>query len=160
MLLAFALILGYVETLIPFTFGIPGIKLGLANLAVVLALYLSGGREAFLIDILRIVLGGFLFGNMYSILYSMAGGLLSFFLMLLLKRTGRFGIPGVSMAGGVSHNIGQLIVAAFVVETKGLFYYMPILLAAGLLTGFLIGALSVGVLPRVSRLLAGSHKAD
>lgn len=151
MLLAFALILGYVETLIPFPFGVPGMKLGLANLAVLLTLYLSGGRAAFLIDLLRIVLSGFLFGSMYSLLYSLAGGILSFAAMLLMKKAKGFGISGVSMAGGVFHNIGQLAVAAFVVETKGIFYYLPLLLVSGIVTGLLIGIISEQTLRRIRR---------
>lgn len=149
MFLAFALILGYVEMLIPISFGIPGMKLGLANLAVLLALYRFGIKEAFLIDILRIVLSGFLFGNLYGILYSLAGGILSFLIMTLAKKTGRFGMSGVSMAGGVFHNIGQLAVAALVVETKGIFYYLPPLLVAGVITGFLIGMLAQQIWNRI-----------
>ncbi|WWR14494.1 Gx transporter family protein [Lachnospiraceae bacterium JLR.KK008] len=150
-LLAFALILGYVETLIPFSFGVPGMKLGLANLAVVLTLYLSGVKEAFWIDILRIVLSGFLFGSMYSLLYSLAGGMLSFAAMAFAKKTGGFGVCGVSMAGGVFHNIGQLAVAAFVVETKGIFYYLPPLLVSGTVTGMLTGIISGQTLRRIRR---------
>lgn len=146
MFLAAALILGYVESLIPFSFGIPGMKLGLANLAVLLALYRIGTKEAFLVDILRIVLSGFLFGSLYSILYSMAGGVFSFLVMLLLKKTGQPGVIFVSMAGGVSHNIGQLAVAALVVETKGLFYYLPPLMAAGAVTGLLLGVTAERIL--------------
>lgn len=160
MFLAAALILGYVESLIPFFFGIPGMKLGLANLAVVLVLYGAGTKEAFLIDMLRIILGGFLFGNLYSILYSMAGGILSFFVMLLLKKTRQFGIAGVSIAGGVSHNIGQLAIAVLVVETKGLFYYMPPLLAAGTVTGLLIGILAEQILRRTHLGLAAAETDD
>ncbi len=148
MFLAFALILSYVEALLPFSFGIPGIKLGLANLAVLLVLYRLGIKEAFLTDILRIILNGFLFGNLYSIIYSMAGGILSFFVMVMLKKTKRFSVIGVSMAGGVFHNIGQLFVAAFVVETIGIFYYIPPLLTAGIVTGLLIGLLSQQILDR------------
>ncbi len=150
-LLAFALILGYVETLIPFSFGVPGMKLGLANLAVVLTLYLSGVKEAFWIDILRIVLSGFLFGSMYSLLYSLAGGMLSFAAMAFAKKTGGFGVCGVSMTGGVFHNIGQLAVAAFVVETKGIFYYLPPLLVSGTVTGMLTGIISGQTLRRIRR---------
>lgn len=149
MILAFALILGYVESLIPFSFGVPGMKLGLANLAVLLTLYQSGTGEAFLIDLLRIVLSGFLFGNLYGILYSLAGGILSFAAMVFAKRTGRLSICGVSIAGGVFHNVGQISVAAFVVETKGLYYYMPPLLIAGVVTGFLIGVLSGQIVDRL-----------
>lgn len=147
--LAFALILGYIEALLPFSFGIPGIKLGLANLSVLLVLYKMGWQEAFLIDVLRILLNGFLFGNLYTILYSMAGGLLSFFVMALCKKTDHFGITGVSMAGGIFHNIGQLFVAAVVVETISIFYYIPPLLLAGVLTGFLIGFLTEQILNRI-----------
>jgi len=146
MLLAFALVLGYVETLLPFSLGIPGAKLGLANLAVLLALYMIGGRAAFLLNVLRIVLNGFLFGNLYGILYSLAGGVFSFCAMVTAKRFGRFGIPGVSICGGIFHNMGQLVVAAFVVETGGLFYYVPALLIAGVATGMAIGIVAGQVL--------------
>lgn len=158
MLLAAALILGYIESLIPLSFGIPGIKLGLANLAVLLALYRIGAKEAFLIDVLRIVLSGFLFGSLYSILYSMAGGVLSFLAMLLLRKQGRFSVLFVSMAGGVSHNIGQLAVAALVVETRGLFYYLPPLLTAGAATGLLLGVIAERILRR--RFLPHEEKKE
>lgn len=150
--LAFALILGYVEALLPVSFGIPGVKLGLANLAVLFVLYLRGIRDACIIDVLRILLSGFLFGNLYSILYSMAGGLLSFLVMVLLKKSGSFSIVGVSVAGGVFHNLGQLAVAVLVVETIGIFYYVPPLLLAGVLTGFLIGFLAKQLLDRAGQL--------
>lgn len=150
--LAFALILGYVEALLPLPVGIPGIKLGLANLAVLLALYRMGAKAAFMTDVLRIILNGFLFGSLYGILYSMAGGILSFCVMAGLKKTGYFGILGVSMAGGVSHNIGQLLVAAFVVETVGIFYYIAPLLIAGVVTGCLIGILTEQLMRRVRHL--------
>ena len=115
--LALALILSYVESLIPFYFGIPGVKLGLTNLIVVVMLYCTGTKEAFGVSVARILLAGFLFGNLFSILYSLAGGVLSFIVMCLLKKTGRFHVISVSVTGGISHNIGQLIAAAFVVET-------------------------------------------
>lgn len=142
MLLACALLLSYVESLIPFGFGIPGIKLGLANLAVVLCFYQDRTKTAFLLNLLRILLAGFLFGNLYSILYAMAGGFFSFFAMWAAKRTGLFTIRGVSVLGGVFHNIGQLLVAAFVVRTAGVFYLIPYLLLTGVLTGWLIGFLT------------------
>lgn len=155
MMLAFALILGYVESLLPLSFGIPGVKLGLPNLAVVLLLYRAGVRRAFWVDLLRILLNGFLFGNLYGILYSLAGGLLSFFVMAAAKGTKRFpfgfSVTGVSIAGGVFHNVGQIAVAAFVVETAGLYYYLPPLLAAGVGTGFLIGLVSERILIRTGK---------
>ncbi len=152
LLLAFAMILSYVETLIPFSFGIPGVKLGLANLAVLMTLYLFGAWSAFTVDLLRILLAGIMFGSMFGILYSLAGGVLSFCVMLLLSRMKSFGILGVSMAGGVFHNIGQLIVAYFTVRSIGLFYYMPVLLCSGVLTGLLIGIIAKNALPHISRL--------
>lgn len=140
--LAFALILSYIESLIPFYFGIPGMKLGLANLIVVVMLYLAGTKEAFFLSVLRILLSGFLFGNMFGILYSLAGGLLSFFVMWLVKKTGHFHTITVSVCGGIFHNVGQLLVAALVVENYNVLYYMPVLLVAGILTGFVIGVLA------------------
>lgn len=140
--LALALILSYVESLIPFYLGIPGVKLGLTNLIVVVMLYCTGTKEAFGVSVARILLAGFLFGNLFSILYSLAGGVLSFIVMCLLKKTGRFHVISVSVTGGISHNIGQLIAAAFVVETYDIFYYMPFLLIAGVATGFVIGMLA------------------
>ena len=140
--LALALILSYAESLIPFYFGIPGVKLGLTNLIVVVMLYCTGTKEAFGVSVARILLAGFLFGNLFSILYSLAGGVLSFIVMCLLKKTGRFHVISVSVTGGISHNIGQLIAAAFVVETYDIFYYMPFLLIAGVATGFVIGMLA------------------
>ena len=113
---ALALIFSYVESLIPIQLGIPGVKLGLANLIIVIALYKMRLSEVFLLSIVRILLSGFLFGNYFSILYSLAGGLLSLAVMALLKKTGDFSVMGISMAGGVFHNVGQLVVAMMVVE--------------------------------------------
>ncbi len=140
--LALALILSYVESLIPFYFGIPGVKLGLANLIVVIMLYAVGAKEAFAISMLRILLSGFLFGNLFSILYSFAGGILSFLVMWLVKRTGKFHVMSVSICGGITHNIGQILIASVIVETYSIFYYIPVLLIAGLITGMLIGVIA------------------
>lgn len=148
---ALALIFSYVETLIPFNFGIPGIKLGLANLLIVIILYRSGWKEALLLSVVRIVLAGFFFGNLFSILYSLAGGIFSLAVMALLKRSGKFSVAGVSIAGGASHNIGQLAVAAIVVETYQVGYYLPALLAAGAAAGLVIGTISGEVLKRVQK---------
>lgn len=148
-LVALAMIFSYVEVLIPVNFGIPGIKLGLANLVVVVGLYFLKPSEVILISVTRILLVGFLFGNGMSIIYSLAGGLLSFAVMILLKKAKGFSIIGVSIAGGVSHNAGQILVAACVVENAKLFYYFPVLLVAGVITGTLIGIVSGRVLPVV-----------
>jgi len=146
---ALALIFSYVEALIPFHIGIPGIKLGLANLIVVIALYKMGAKEAFCLSVVRIVLSGFLFANLFSIIYSLAGGVLSLAVMVLLKKCGTFSVYGVSMAGGVFHNIGQIMVAMAVVESFSVAYYIPVLLVAGILTGLVIGIVAGEMLKRL-----------
>ncbi len=151
MLLALALLCSYVESLIPFNFGIPGIKLGLANIVVVIAMYRMGMKEALLISVARILLSGFLFGNMFAVIYSLAGGFLSLLVMFLLKEKVRLNIISVSAAGGITHNLGQLIVAAIVVENMNLMYYMSVLFFAGLVTGLLIGIVSREILLRLDR---------
>mgnify|MGYP004678308729 FL=1 len=140
--LALALVCSYVESLIPISFGIPGVKLGLTNIVVILMLYTIGAKDAILISVLRIILAGFMFGNAFSIIYSLAGGILSFVVMLLLKNTGKLKILSISTAGGISHNVGQLIVAALVVENYNILFYVPVLIIAGIITGFLIGLLA------------------
>lgn len=147
--LALALICSYVESLIPFYFGIPGVKLGLTNVVVVLMLYCVGVKEAFIVSVLRIVLAGFMFGNMFSILYSLAGGLCSFLVMWLLKCMKRLGVLPISICGGISHNMGQIVVAAYIVENYHVFYYAPVLLAAGIVTGFLIGVAARELIKRI-----------
>ena len=149
---ALALIFSYIETLIPFHFGIPGIKLGLANLLIVIFLYKRNAKEALLLSVVRIVLAGFMFGSLFSILYSLAGGLLSLLVMNLLKNSGKFSVMGVSIAGGVSHNLGQLVVAMAAVETYCVGYYFPVLLVAGMLTGLLIGMIANEVLKRLKNI--------
>ena len=146
MFVALAFVFSYIEVLIPFSFGIPGIKLGLANIVVLMALYTMGTKESFVISCVRIVLVGFTFGNMFTILYSFAGGLLSWLIMSLFKKTKKFSIVGVSIAGGITHNIGQIVVAALVLENIGIAYYLPVLLIAGSVTGFLTGILGSGLL--------------
>lgn len=151
-LLALALILSYVESLIPFSFGIPGIKLGLPNLIVLLLLYAGDKKEALLVNVLRIVLSGFLFSNLYAILYALSGAAFSFAAMLIGKKWGRLSMIGVSVLGGVFHNMGQLVMAALVVETFGVFYYLPFLLAAGTATGALLGFVGMELIPYLRRM--------
>lgn len=150
---ALALIFSYVELLIPINFGIPGAKLGLANLVIVIVLYKTDWKEALLLSVVRIILAGFLFGNLFGILYSLAGGILSLAVMTLLKKTGAFSVIGVGMAGGVSHNVGQLIIAMLVVETYAVGYYLPVLLITGLITGTLIGIAGREMLKRIDRIV-------
>lgn len=147
--LALALVCSYVESLIPISFGIPGVKLGLTNIVVILMLYTIGAKDAILISVLRIILTGFMFGNAFSIIYSLAGGILSFVVMLLLKNTGKLKILSISTAGGISHNVGQLIVAALVVENYNILFYVPVLIIAGIITGFLIGLLAGEIVLRI-----------
>ena len=146
---AVAIILGYVESLIPFYFGIPGVKLGLTNIVVVLMLYCVGTKEALAVSALRIVLSGFLFGNLFSILYSLAGAALSMTVMTLMLKNTSFSLIGVSVAGGVSHNIGQLIIAMLIVQNASVFVYAPALLVAGVAAGVVIGGLTNEILKRV-----------
>ena len=147
-----ALILSYVELLIPINFGIPGMKLGLANLLVVILLYKGCPRDALLLSVIRILLSGLIFGNMFSIFYSLGGGLLSLAVMVFLKKTGQFTVAGISIGGGASHNVGQLLVAMFVVQTYQVGYYLPVLLIAGVITGAVIGILSAEVLKRTQSI--------
>lgn len=148
-LTALAMIFSYVEALFPFHFGIPGIKLGLSNLAVLVALYGLGTPYAFAVNMTRILLSGFLFGGVSAMMYSLAGGLLSFVVMSLLKKTGLFSPLGVSMAGGVAHNAGQLTVAALIIENTKIYLYMPALLISGMVTGILLGVGTVLILNRL-----------
>ena len=139
LILAYAMILSYIESLIPFFGGVPGMKLGLPNMAIVYLIYRYGNTEAILINVLRIVLTGLLFGSMFGILFSISGAVISFIIMCLVKKMDILDIRGVSICGGVAHNIGQLLIAAFVVKTSGIMYYLPFLLISGSICGFLNG---------------------
>ena len=149
---ALALIFSYIETLIPINFGIPGVKLGLANLIIVIALYKMNVKEAYALSVVRVVLAGFIFGNLFSIIYSLAGGLLSLTVMALLRKSNQFSTIGVSMAGGVFHNVGQLIMAILVLESLNIAYYFPVLMISGVLTGIIIGILANEMLKRLNKL--------
>lgn len=136
------MIFSYVEMLLPISIGVPGAKLGLANIAVLVVLYVAGGRTAFCVDILRIVLTSILFGNMAAFIFSISGGMLSIIVMILLKKSGRFSMLGVSVAGGTAHNIGQIAAAAVVVGTAKIAYYLPVLLITGVITGIVNGCVA------------------
>ena len=146
---AIAIIFGYVESLVPVFAGIPGIKLGLANLAVLFILDRYSLKEAALVSVVRILVIGFMFGNLFSILYSLAGAALSLTVMNLLKKHSDFSLIGISVTGGVTHNIGQLIVAMIVVSNTSLIVYAPALLIAGVVAGIAVGVLTKEVLGRV-----------
>lgn len=151
--LALALICSYVEVLIPINFGIPGVKLGLTNIVIVLTLYCIGEKEAFGISILRILLSGLLFGNLFSVLFSLAGGILSFVVMVIGKKLLKLKCIAVSTSGGIAHNVGQLLVAAFVVDNFSIFYYIPVLIVSGVLTGLLIGVIAQELVLRIGKLI-------
>ena len=154
LLLALSLILSYVETLIPFSVAIPGIKIGMSNLAVVWCLYLLSFKEAMMLCVSKAILSGLLFGSPVMIPYSLCGAVLSCFMMALLKRSNGFHVPVVSAVGGVFHNIGQLVVAFVMVQTYGIVYYIPFLLAAGLIMGGINGSISALVLPYLQNYLS------
>ena len=148
LLTALALVLSYLESLVP-SLGVPGVKLGLPNIAIVFALYRLGWRDACIISLVRVFLVFLLFGNGAALAYSIAGAALSLSLMGLLKKTGRFSSVGVSVAGGVAHNAGQILVAMALLETARLAWYLPVLWISGTVAGVLIGIVSGVLVERV-----------
>ena len=149
LLVALALILSWLESLVPAFFALPGMKLGLTNLVVLAALFRMGDRAAVSVNLLRILLAAMLFGNAYALAYSLAGGLLSGAAMILLKRTGRFGMLGISVAGGLAHNIGQILTAMLLTETWQLVSYLPVLWISGMAAGLAIGLLCYEITRRL-----------
>lgn len=152
--IALAMIFSYIEVLIPFNFGIPGVKLGIANIVTVTSLYVFSTGEAFGISVIRIVLMGILFGNGMSLLYSLAGGLLSFLAMWIGKRTSWFSVMGVSVAGGVFHNVGQILAVMLVMKKTMFVAYLPVLFVAGVVTGYLIGLLANKIIELLPHIVA------
>ena len=140
--IALSLIFSYVESIIPIPLIVPGAKLGLPNALILLVLYAYGMRESVIINCARILLSGFMFGNMFSIVYSLAGALFSLCAMFLAKKSKVFSIKAVSILGGVFHNIGQIIVAVFLVSGISVMTYLPVLLVAGVVTGLCNGILA------------------
>ncbi|MBQ9859359.1 MAG: Gx transporter family protein [Clostridia bacterium] len=151
LLVALAFIFSYIEVLVPIPVGIPGVKLGLANGVTLVTLYLLRPVDAAAIACLRILLAGFTFGSPVSMLYSLCGGLLSLLVMWLCRRSHRFSVVGVSVAGGVAHNVGQLLLAAALLSAS-VVWYAPVLLLTGTLTGALIGLLCRSLLPRLEKM--------
>ncbi len=138
-LAAMAMIFSYIEALIPLPVPIPGIKLGLANLVIIIAIYRLGFKYAFVINCIRILIAGLLFTGLFGAIYSFAGGVLSIIIMYLLYRTKLFSMVGVSMAGGVAHNLGQLITACLIMSSVKLMSCFAVLLFSGMISGILIG---------------------
>ena len=150
LLTALAMALSWLESLVPLAGTVPpGVKLGLTNLVVIFALYRMSLRDAAVISLIRVVLVAFTFGNSYSFAYSLAGATLSLAVMALLKRSGKFSLLGVSVAGGVSHNIAQVLVAMAVMETSRLAWYLPVLLVSGIAAGVCGGAAGALIVKRI-----------
>lgn len=139
---ALSLIFSYIESILPVPLIVPGAKLGLPNTLILLVLYAYGWREALSVNFVRILLSGFMFGNMFSIVYSLAGAVFSFVVMILAKKAKIFPMKSVSILGGVFHNVGQMIVAVFLVSGLSVMAYLPVLLVAGVLTGLCNGVLA------------------
>ena len=150
---AFAAILSYIEAILSFGFFIPGVKLGLANIAVVIVLYIYGYKDAFFVNIIRIFVVGLLFTNMFSIMFSIAGATISYIVMILLKKINIFSPIGVSVAGGVAHNVGQLVIAMFFIESYSVINYVPILMIAGIICGLIVGIISLMVIKYLKVIL-------
>lgn len=151
LLTALALILSYVESLIPAFVAVPGVKMGLANIVVVFALYTLGPGEAAIVSIIRVLLSSLLFGSVLSLSYSAAGAVISLLSMIILMKTKIFGVTSVSVTGGVFHNLGQILVACLVLETDVLLYYLPVLILSGTITGAVIGIASSIVIKRLQK---------
>lgn len=147
---AIAFIFGYIENLFPLPLPFPGMKLGLANLIIVIALYQLGFPYALLISLLRNLLNAFTFGSMFGFLYSLVGSIASLILMFLIKKT-QLSRMSISCVGGIIHNIGQFTVAACLVGPSAVLPYLPFLYFAGLIAGALIGVLANLCLKRMSR---------
>ena len=153
LMIALAFVFSYIEFLLPLHIGIPGVKLGLANLAIIVCLYTLGEKEALLLSIIRIVLVGFTFGNMAMMMYSLAGGILSFLVMWIAKKSNKLSMTGVSVLGGVFHNIGQILLAMWILETDSLMYYLPVLIVSGIVAGVLIGIIGALITKRIKKLI-------
>ncbi|MBO4702409.1 MAG: Gx transporter family protein [Lachnospiraceae bacterium] len=138
---AVALVLSFLETLIPNMVPIPGFKLGLANFAVLLALYLFGFKEAVLVDLCRIILAALLFGSFFSFWYALLGAAFALLIELIIKKTDKFSPIGVSVFGAIFHNLGQFLVAVILIKSLGILYYLPFTLLFCVLSGALNGYL-------------------
>lgn len=149
-LLCLCLILSYIDSIIPYNFVIPGIKIGLCNIAIIFTIYKFSIQDAILISLLRVLIMGILFNNGLTFLYSLAGAILSLIVMAILKKINIFDEYGVCVAGALSHNIGQLLCACFLLNTSTIIYYLPYLLLSGFFSGILVGILSLVLIKRIN----------
>ena len=152
MMTAFALVLSYIEALLPPIYAaVPGVKIGLPNIVIIFLLYRLSFKEAIIVSFVRMFLVALLFGNAMTLLYSVAGAVLSIAVMWVLKRTKFFSKVGVSVAGGIFHNVGQIVVAAIVLKTAEIGFYMPVLAVSGTLAGIAVGLISTLLLKKLEK---------
>lgn len=150
--IALAMIMSYIEVLVPLSFAVPGIKMGLANIVIIFVLYKIGTKEAILVSLIRVILVSLLFSNVMAMWYSLAGAVLSLGIMWVLKKTDKFSVVGVSIAGGIMHNVGQIIMAVIVLGTEQIALYLPVLVITGTVTGVVIGIVSGLVINRFKKI--------
>ena len=150
--IALAMIMSYIEALVPLSFAVPGIKMGLANIVIIFVLYKIGTKEAILVSLIRVILVSLLFSNVMAMAYSIAGAVLSLSVMWLLKKTDKFSFVGVSIAGGIMHNVGQINMAVILLGTEQIALYLPVLIITGTATGVVIGIVSGLVINRFKNI--------
>lgn len=150
--IALAMIMSYIEALIPLSFAVPGIKMGLANIVIIFILYKFGIKETVLVSVIRVILVSLLFSNAMAMAYSIAGAVLSLLAMWLLKKTDKFSVTGVSVLGGVMHNVGQIIMAIILLGTEQIALYLPVLVITGTVTGVIIGVVADLVIKRFEKV--------
>ena len=150
--IALAMIMSYIEALVPLSFAVPGIKMGLANIVIIFVLYKIGTKEAILVSLIRVILVSLLFSNVMAMAYSIAGATLSLSIMWLLKKADKFSFVGVSIAGGIMHNVGQIIMAVILLGTQQIALYLPVLMITGTATGVVIGIVSGLVINRFKNI--------
>lgn len=152
-LIAVAMILSYVESMIPAFVSVPGVKIGLSNIATVFALYALGWPYAICVSVVRVFLSALLFGNFVSLIYSISGAALALLAMILLKRLDRFSSIGISVVGGVCHNVGQIVAACIVMETAAIAVYIIPLIVSGTIAGIVIGLIAGNLVERIKKYI-------
>ena len=152
-IIAVAMILSYIESMIPAFVAVPGVKMGLSNIATVFALYALGWPYAICVSVVRVFLSALLFGNFVSLIYSLSGAALALGLMILVKKLNKFSSIGVSVAGGVGHNAGQIIAACIVMKNAAISIYIIPLLISGTISGIVIGLIAGNLVERVKKYI-------
>ena len=153
LLVAVAMILSYVEAQIPISVSVPGVKLGISNIATLFALYTLGISEAVLVSVVRVVLSSLVFANPVMMIYSLSGAVLALVFMILMKEIGVFSILGVSVVGGVMHNVGQIIAAIILMKNSGVAYYLVPLIVSGTVAGVAVGVLSALLVKKIGKVI-------